>query len=112
MTPPVIHLPTLIAACDRATPGEREIIRHGPLVSTVIGTQPLADYYRGVDKPVEQVDADAEFDVLANPETVRALAGFIQDVKAKSLIHPLHGADIFTLLERHGISLEADAREP
>ena len=102
MTPPVINLPALVAAAERATPDDSDALQWyapGMLMPALIAHD-LSTF------PEE----DDAYIALANPATVRALAECINDLATYFGAH--RAADIVEILARHGISLEADAREP
>ena len=66
------------ARAEKATPGQIDVVRHGPLTSTYIGTQPLAEYYCGRDKGDEQPLADAEHPAAWSPDVARAVLAVVR----------------------------------
>ena len=67
------------ARAEKATPGQIDVVRHGPLTSTYIGTQPLAEYYCGRDKGDEQPLADAEHPAAWSPDVARAVLAVVRE---------------------------------
>ena len=82
MTPPVTG----------HTPGPWTVMARGPVRSVVAGTQPVADLYGGVDKPLEVVDADARLIALA-PELAEALLALVLTIREDVPAHACPGFD-------------------
>ena len=66
------------ARAEKATPGQIDVVRRGPLTSTCIGTQPLADYYRGRDKGDDQPELDAQHQAAWSPDVARAVLAVVR----------------------------------
>ena len=58
---------------EKATTGARAVMCRGYTNSVCVGTQPLADFYRGIDKQPGKALADAELTAACDPSTILRL---------------------------------------
>ena len=69
------------------TQAKWEVVKRGPLISIVAGTQPVCDMYRGYDKPKSQQEHDAAFIARAPADIRRLLKHIVELQKANDYLN-------------------------